>query len=108
LPETFPYRDFIQVSAFVVVLGTLLLQGLTLRRPIDLVRLEPDDTVNAEIGVARETVLEAVLARLVGENDPAAERLREEYRDALLRARGGQSAGSNAERSSPEHGLGGP
>jgi len=33
----FPYRDFIQLAAFVAVLGTLLLQGLTLRPLIKLV-----------------------------------------------------------------------
>lgn len=33
LPEHFPGRDFILLSAFVVVSGTLLLQGLSLRPP---------------------------------------------------------------------------
>src|ERR1700747_3016864 len=31
LPDTFPYRDLLLFTAFAVVLGTLILQGLTLR-----------------------------------------------------------------------------
>jgi NhaP-type Na+/H+ or K+/H+ antiporter len=31
LPEGFPYRDFILLAAFAVVLGTLVIQGLTLK-----------------------------------------------------------------------------
>jgi NhaP-type Na+/H+ or K+/H+ antiporter len=46
LPPGFPYRDFIQLTAFAVVVGTLLIQGLTLR-PLLAFRLhcagaEPD------------------------------------------------------------------
>jgi CPA1 family monovalent cation:H+ antiporter len=32
LPDGFPYRPFILLTAFTVVLGTLVLQGLTLSR----------------------------------------------------------------------------
>ena len=42
LPAAFPYRDFIQLTAFVVVLGTLVLQGLTLRPLLRLLRLPSD------------------------------------------------------------------
>src|SRR4051794_19719860 len=44
LPPAFPYRDFILVTAFVVVLGTLLVQGLTLRPLLRLLRLPKEDT----------------------------------------------------------------
>ena len=33
LPEGFPYRDLILLTAFAVVLGSLLIQGLTLAAP---------------------------------------------------------------------------
>ncbi|KAA2244048.1 cation:proton antiporter [Salinarimonas soli] len=89
LPASFPYRDFIQLSAFVVVLGTLLLQGLTLRPLLSVVRLPREDTVEEEIGMARRSVLGAALAELDGDGTPAAQRLRHEYEDALERVSSG-------------------
>lgn len=89
LPGDFPHRDFVQLSAFVVVLGTLLIQGLTLRPLLELARLPREDTVEREVGTARQAGLEAALAQLDGETTPAARRLREEYRDAFVRARSG-------------------
>ena len=88
LPGDFPYRDFIQLSAFVVVLGTLLIQGFTLRLVLKLARLPQENTVEREVGTARQAGLKAALAQLDGETTPAAQRLREEYREAFLRARG--------------------
>ena len=40
LPENFPYRDLIVLTAFAVVLGSLVIQGLTLRPLILALRLE--------------------------------------------------------------------
>src|SRR5262249_23585194 len=45
LPGDFPQRDLILFCAFFVVLGTLLLQGLTLRPLLLRVRLEDGDPV---------------------------------------------------------------
>jgi CPA1 family monovalent cation:H+ antiporter len=87
LPSGFPHRDFVQLSAFVVVLGTLLIQGLTLRPLLKLARLPQENTVGKEIGMAREAALTAALAQLEDQTAPAARRLREEYRDALARVR---------------------
>ena len=87
LPGGFPYRDFIQLSAFVVVLGTLLIQGLTLRPLLRLARLPQENTIEKEIGAARQVALKAALAQLDGETTPAAERLRAEYCDALALTR---------------------
>jgi CPA1 family monovalent cation:H+ antiporter len=43
VPEGFPGRDFILVTAFAVILGTVLVQGTTLGRVIDWARLtEPE------------------------------------------------------------------
>ncbi len=45
LPAGFPSRDLVVVAAFGVVLGTLVLQGLTLRPLLLRLALEDDDTV---------------------------------------------------------------
>src|SRR3954451_1883174 len=86
LPADFPDRDFIQLTAFVVVLGTLLLQGLTLRPILKLARLPKEDVVGREIAKARQTALQAALTELKGETTPAAHRLSQEYQDALMQA----------------------
>ncbi len=90
LPPDFPHRDFMQLAAFVVVLGTLVIQGLTLRPLLLLLRLPKDNTVEAELGLAREAALKAVMAALERENTPAAQRLRLEYGEALNQARLGR------------------
>jgi monovalent cation/hydrogen antiporter len=95
LPASFPYRDFIQLTAFVVVLGTLAIQGLTLRPLLTLVRLPSDDTVQTELALARETALRAALAELDHENLPAADRLRQEITEALSGALPGLSPGNS-------------
>jgi NhaP-type Na+/H+ or K+/H+ antiporter len=89
LPGGFPYRDFIQLTAFVVVLGTLVLQGLTLRPLLRFLALPKDDLVENELSLARKVVLKAAMAVLDGDTSPSAERLREEYAEALGQARGG-------------------
>ena len=58
----YPYRDLILVTAFGVVLGTLVLQGLTLRPLLLHLRLEDDGTVDREVHVARVETLRAALA----------------------------------------------
>jgi Na+/H+ antiporter len=92
LPAGFPYRDFIQLCAFVVVLGTLLIQGLTLRPLLRLVRLPEDNTVESEIHLARKAALKAAMGALEAEESPAAQRLRLEYAEALQEARRGGDA----------------
>jgi monovalent cation/hydrogen antiporter len=100
LPADFPYRDFIQLTAFVVVLGTLLIQGLTLRRLLAFVDLPPEDTVEREIDMARRASLKAAILALDGEDDAAAGRLREEYREALAWLKAGEDL-----RDTRENGL---
>ena len=58
LPDGFPHRDFILLTAFVVVLGTLAIQGLTLRPLLLLLRLPGDGTVETEIRLARKAAPE--------------------------------------------------
>jgi monovalent cation/hydrogen antiporter len=58
----FPYRDLILFTAFSVVLGTLVLQGVTLRPLLSRLRLDDDDTVEREVRLARVATLRAALA----------------------------------------------
>ena len=73
-----------------MVLGTLAIQGLTLRPLLLLLRLPGDGTVETEIRLARKAALKAAIAELQSDNTPAAERIRLEYGEALDHAWHGQ------------------
>ncbi|RVA11371.1 sodium:proton antiporter, partial [Mesorhizobium sp. M7A.F.Ca.US.002.01.1.1] len=49
LPAEFPARDPIVLAAFTVVLGTLVLQGMSLKPLLRLLNLNPDETVDREV-----------------------------------------------------------
>jgi monovalent cation/hydrogen antiporter len=100
LPADFPQRDFLLLTAFVVVLGTLLIQGLTLRPLLSFLHLPKDHTVEAEIGLAREAALKAAKMELKSDESPAAQRLRLEYGEALSQARRGRNP-----RDTPDNAL---
>jgi monovalent cation/hydrogen antiporter len=87
LPEGFPYRDLIVLTAFAVVLGSLVIQGLTLRPLISALRLQDDNPVAAEVARARAVAYRAALDEIDGDPSEAAEILRLEYRALLLRAK---------------------
>jgi CPA1 family monovalent cation:H+ antiporter len=61
LPTDFPQRDLILATAFGVTLGTLVLQGLTLRPLMLYLRLEDDGTVDREVRLARVETLRAAV-----------------------------------------------
>jgi CPA1 family monovalent cation:H+ antiporter len=82
----FPHRDLILLTAFSVVLGTLLLQGLTLRPLLLWLDLHDDDPVEREVGIARTAAYRAALDAIDGDRSPAAEALRREYAAALAQA----------------------
>ena len=86
LPESFPYRDLILLTAFAVVLGTLVVQGLTLRPVILALKLEKDDPVAREAAQARCVAYRAALEAISSDPSEEAEILRLEYRAVLLRA----------------------
>lgn len=88
LPEGFPYRDLILLTAFGVVLGTLVLQGLTLRPLINLLALEDDDPVAREVVQARVAAYRAALNTLDGDTSREAKILRLEYEPMLAVADG--------------------
>ncbi|HUA77871.1 MAG TPA: hypothetical protein VMA86_09385, partial [Acetobacteraceae bacterium] len=91
LPPSFPDRDLILLSAYAVVLGTLVIQGLSLR-PL-MLRLNLADTgeVEAEIRLARRQTAEAALEALAGLPGPI-EPLREEHRTLLRQSEQGPAA----------------
>lgn len=80
LPADFPSRDLIVLTAFSVVLGTLVLQGLTMAPLIRLLGIAPDDSLEEEVSRARVELLDAAIAALDGNDSPAAVSAREEYR----------------------------
>jgi CPA1 family monovalent cation:H+ antiporter len=79
----FPFRDLILLAAFGVVVGTLVLQGLTIGPLLRRVCLYPDTSVEREIGVARAETARAALAALADSPHEAAEVLRREYQARL-------------------------
>ena len=87
LPAGFPYRDLILVTAFGVVLGTLVLQGLTLRPLLLRLRLEDDGTVEREVRLARIEGLRAAVSAIVAvPGAEAAALVRQRYELQLRRA----------------------
>lgn len=99
LPENFPHRDLILLVAFVVVLGTLVIQGLTLKPLMRLLRVESDDTVDREIAMARKMALKAVLATIADDHSAAADALRREYETALAHTKAGENSRDSEENS---------
>ena len=84
LPVGFPSRDLIVLTAFCVVLGTLVIQGLTLKLLLRALNLQGGDPVADEVQVARERVLAAALAQLPNkvpnEASPAVDQVRKDLK----------------------------
>jgi Na+/H+ antiporter len=78
LPEGFPARDLIVLTAFLVVLGTLLIQGLTLKALLRALKLHDGDPVANEERAARARLLEAAYAHLPAGGSPAIAQVRKE------------------------------
>ena len=77
----FPYRDLILLTAFGVVLGTLVIQGLTLRPLLQRLELEDDGMVEREVYLARVETLRAAVAAAAASPDTATAALvRHSYR----------------------------
>jgi Na+/H+ antiporter len=83
LPQDFPQRDLVVFVAFGVSLGTLVINGLTLKPLLRALRLHDDDPVGREVGVGRERAYRAGLASMNGEQSPEAEYVRQKF-TALL------------------------
>ncbi|RZJ01034.1 MAG: sodium:proton antiporter [Brevundimonas sp.] len=81
LPLNFPNRDLILLAVFAVVMGTLVVQGLTLGPLIKALGLGNDGVLEAEIRKAREACTDAAIACVTGREDAPAKRLRAEYKE---------------------------
>jgi Na+/H+ antiporter len=92
LPQQFPGRDIIVLSAFTVVLGTLVLQGFTIRPLISLLNVPPDSSLDDDVRATRNAMLDAAMAALAHDAGESAAALRTEY-DAVR--------ASSADRSQP-------
>ena len=97
LPSAFPYRDLIVLTAFSVVFGTLVIQGLTLKPLLRVLDLHDDDPVGREVRAARERALRAGLACVADDESPVAEAVRQEFSVHLATERSDPPA-SDAER----------
>jgi len=93
LPADFPNRDLILLVACSVVLGTLVIQGLTLRPLILALRLKTENTVTVEVARARGAAYRAALDEIDSDPSEAAELLRIEYRAVLTQAEGNPDGG---------------
>ncbi|HZE42802.1 MAG TPA: cation:proton antiporter [Steroidobacteraceae bacterium] len=84
LPHEFPGRDVIVLSAFTVVLGTLILQGFTMRPLITLLRIAPDASLDEDVSRARQAMMDAALEALAGVPGERAAAIRAEYGAARI------------------------
>jgi len=90
LPSQFPFRDLIVLTAFSVVVGTLVIQGLTLKPLLRALDLRDNDPVGHEVSAAREAALRAALASFAEDTSPTAEAVRQEFAAHLRRADDGE------------------
>ncbi|MBZ9672897.1 cation:proton antiporter [Mesorhizobium sp. ES1-3] len=79
LPAGFPGRDPIVLAAFAVVLGTLVLQGMTLKPLLRILNFERDTSIDREVAQARVAVMQAALDVLSRKTSGAAAVVREQY-----------------------------
>jgi NhaP-type Na+/H+ or K+/H+ antiporter len=79
LPDDFPSRDVIVLSAFTVVLGTLIVQGFTIRPLIAALRIAPDTSLDDEVRETRNAMLDAALSELSAIPGQEAAAVRREY-----------------------------
>ena len=82
LSPEFPQRDLIVLTAFAVVLATLVIQGLTLAPLVRLLRLDRDDGSVAELAAARAQLAAAALAALQTDTGPHADHWRYAFETA--------------------------
>jgi NhaP-type Na+/H+ or K+/H+ antiporter len=91
-PTQIPAQDTIFIIAFFVTVGTLLLQGLTLRPLLRRLELHDGDPVGKEIGLARRGAYQAGMAALDGEDTPDAEVVRDRFKSLLSLRKNDDSA----------------
>lgn len=75
----FPYRDIILLCAFAVTFGTLVIQGLSMKPLIRLLKLSHDDLVFREVRNGRTLIYRALLDAIGSDDSLHAKLLRKEY-----------------------------
>jgi Na+/H+ antiporter len=84
LPADFPRRDLVVLSALAVVLGTLVIQGITLEPLIRLLNFPDDTALEKEKARVRALLTDAALASLQERDDPTASALRQELQLEMI------------------------
>ena len=97
LPADFPYRGLIVLTAAAVVLGTLVIQGLTLKPLLRWLDLHDDDPVGREEKIAYAGALEAALAAVGDDQSMTAQMVRKKLR-AQFEADAGAGDDASAQR----------
>lgn len=92
LPAAFPQRDLVVLTAFAVVLATLVLQGLTLAPLVRLLGLDGEDGLERELARARGDLAGVALTMLESQDGEAAAHWR--YRFAAVSASASTGAGA--------------
>src|SRR5271170_7512580 len=94
--DPFPDRDLILFLTFIVILATLVVQGLSLPLLIRWLGVKDDGSMEKEERAARLKANQTALARLneIGEHEPAKasalQRLRAEYEDHIRQVQGAE------------------
>jgi CPA1 family monovalent cation:H+ antiporter len=102
----FPHRDLVLFCAFAVVLGTLVIQGLTLRPLMNALQLKDDGAVEREVRLARvETLRAAVAATAELPADEVSGLLRRRYERMAERSGGGARPEGEASAQDPDAAL---
>jgi monovalent cation/hydrogen antiporter len=83
LPLDFPGRDLIVLAAFTVVIGTLVVQGLTLKPLLSLLNFNADNVVEQEVSRGRVAIIQTALDALSGDDSEAAVFARKAYNATL-------------------------
>jgi CPA1 family monovalent cation:H+ antiporter len=84
LPEDFPHRDLVVLSALAVVLGTLVIQGITLEPLIRLLHFPEDSGREQEKARVRALLTDSALVSLQSREDTAAAALRQELQLEMI------------------------
>jgi NhaP-type Na+/H+ or K+/H+ antiporter len=82
LPAQFPQREVIVLSAFTVVLGTLVVQGFTLRPLTGWLRIARDSSLDEDVARTRDAMLAAALEAIRDETGSIADEVRSEFNAA--------------------------
>jgi monovalent cation/hydrogen antiporter len=98
LPADFPQRDLIVLTAFAVVLATLVIQGLTLAPLVHLLKLDGETGLATELAEVRADLATAALATLENETGRVADHWRNSFEAVRSAAASGDPAALEEKR----------